>query len=64
MTGPVAVGNIVSEFSIGATHIRICDDFCRDKTSDDIAVTLGRISRIALEDFRAAAAIAHSAIGT
>ena len=29
-------GHVVEEFYIGATHVRICDDYCRGKTREDV----------------------------
>ena len=37
-------GNIVREFSIGNTKIKICDDYCRDKTKQDVERILERIA--------------------
>lgn len=38
-------GDAVKDFKIGSTRIRLCDDFCRDKTPADIEAILARISR-------------------
>lgn len=40
-------GNIVEEFTIGNTRIKICDDFCRNTTSEEVDAILARIARIA-----------------
>lgn len=44
----VIVGNVVQEFSIGKTRVRICDDFCSGKTKDDVETILRRIAKNAL----------------
>ena len=44
----VKQGNIVKEFSLGNTKVRIADDFCRDKTPEEVDAILKRISCIAL----------------
>lgn len=41
-------GHVVEEFYIGHTHICICDDYCRDKTKEDVQEILRRIGRIAI----------------
>lgn len=38
---PIGKGNVVKEFKVGNTKCRICDDYCRDKTSDEVDVILG-----------------------
>jgi len=42
-------GNIVRDFKIGNTRIKICDDCCRDKTPDEVNAILARIARQAQE---------------
>ncbi len=44
----VKTGHVVEDFYIGNTHIRICDDYCRDKTDEDVQKILNRISDMAL----------------
>jgi len=40
-------GNVVKEFtSPGGAGIKICDDFCRDKTPEDVQRILDSIARI------------------
>ena len=51
----VAEGNVVKDFYIGHTHIKICDDSCRDKTPEQVEAILARIARIALGSMIAAA---------
>ena len=41
----IAQGNVVKEFTIGNTRIKICDDSCRDKTREDVQRILERIAR-------------------
>lgn len=40
-------GHVVEEFKIGNTRIKICDDYCRDKTPEDVEAILKRIAQIA-----------------
>jgi len=40
-------GHVVEELKIGNTRIKICDDYCRDKTSEEVEAILARIARIA-----------------
>lgn len=42
----VATGNVVKDFYVGNTHIRICDDYCRDKTPEQVKQILANIARI------------------
>ncbi len=44
----VATGNVVREFNIGQTKVRICDDYCRNKTETEINEILRRIAKNAL----------------
>lgn len=37
--------NVVTEFEIGKTKVKICDDYCRNKTKKDIDEILNRISQ-------------------
>lgn len=55
MAGVAEQGNVVKKFSIGNTRVKICDDYCRDRTSADIEQILERIARRALEQFAATA---------
>lgn len=36
--------HIVSEFKIGETTIKICDDYCKNKSKSDVENILKRIS--------------------
>ncbi|MBQ8331090.1 MAG: hypothetical protein IJX94_01155 [Clostridia bacterium] len=44
----VATGNVVREFTIGQTRIKICDDHCRNKTKQDVEEILRRIAKNAI----------------
>ena len=50
----VAEGHVVKDFYVGHTHIVICDDYCRDKTPEEVKETMRRIARIAIGSMRAA----------
>lgn len=39
-------GHIVKEFMIGPTRVKIADDYCRDKTPEDVEKILARIATI------------------
>lgn len=45
------VGHVVEEKKIGNTRILICDDYCRDKTPEEIEQALDRIALVAYLDF-------------
>ena len=36
--------HVIKEFNIGATHIRICDNYCV-KTQEDVETILRRVAR-------------------
>lgn len=55
----VATGNVVEEFNIGQTRIRICDDYCRDKTKAEVEEILKRIARNAIGPLTVAASQAY-----
>lgn len=42
----------VKKFHLGYTKVKICDDYCRDKTKEEVKKTLNRISRIAINELR------------
>ena len=44
----VATGNVVKEMSIGNTRIKICDDYCQEKTKAEVEEILKRIARNAI----------------
>ncbi|MCT8978685.1 hypothetical protein N4T77_19015 [Clostridium sp. CX1] len=52
----VATGNVVQEYKIGNTTIKICDDAYRDKTPEDIKKILERVTAIGWKCVRAARA--------
>lgn len=45
MTEAAQTGNVVERMTIGNTRVRICDDYCRSRTEDEIRVILARIAR-------------------
>ncbi len=47
--------HVVEEFMLGATRIKICDDYCYNRSDKDIEETLARIARKAQEHFSVAA---------
>lgn len=53
MKKALEVGNVVEEFYIGNTRVRICDDYCRNKSQEDVDKILERIGRIALNALQA-----------
>ena len=38
-------GNVVEDFTNGNTRIKICDDFCRTRTSGEVKEILNRVAR-------------------
>lgn len=53
-------GNVAMEFtSPRGAGIKICDDFCRDKTSEEVQRILDNIARIAYPVLRKANEDAH-----
>ncbi len=46
--GPIPLGHVVEDFYQGHVHIRICDDYCRDKTPEEVQAILDRIAEIAM----------------
>lgn len=51
----VPVGNVVEEFKIGNTKVRICDDYCRDKTPEEVDDILKNIAETVREPLIVAA---------
>ena len=49
-----ATGNIVQDFKIGNTRVRIADDFCKNVSQDDVKKILERIAIKAQQSFNAA----------
>lgn len=48
MPKPPTIGHVVEDYYIGRTHIRICDDYCRDQTPEQAQAILDRIAARAL----------------
>lgn len=44
----IGIGNVVEEFTVGNTRVKICDDYCRDKSHAEVEAVLDRIARILL----------------
>lgn len=40
------IGNVVEEFKLGSTKIKICDDYCRNNTPENTQKILDRIIAI------------------
>lgn len=53
--GVIEHPHIVEEFMIGNTRIRIADDFCRDKTTEEVQKIIDKISRDAANALQRAA---------
>ena len=51
----ISTGNAVKEFSIGKTHVKICDDYCRNKTKAEVEKILRRIAQNAIGPLSTAA---------
>ena len=50
----VPEGHVVKDFYIGHTHVKICDDYCRDVTPEQVQQKLDNIARIAIASVRKA----------
>lgn len=48
--------NVVEEYKVGNTTVKICDNCCRDKTPEDIKLIIQNIARIALDSYQRQAA--------
>ena len=48
--------NVVEEYKVGNTTVKICDNCCRDKTPEDIDKIIKNIARIALDSYQRQAA--------
>lgn len=55
---------IVKEFMIGNTKIKIADDYCKDKTPEDVERILAKIARDAQRSLTAAAIAKEKAAAT
>lgn len=51
----VATGNVVEEFCIGNTRVRICDDYCKNKSKEEVNEILKNIMRDAIGPLSVAA---------
>lgn len=51
----VATGNVVKEFTIGKTLVKICDDYCKEKTKAEVDEILKRIAKNAIGPLTVAA---------
>lgn len=45
MATEIEIGNIVQEFSIGKTRIKIADNYCAGKTQNEVNESLRRVAR-------------------
>ena len=45
-------GNVIDRFTLGNIKVKICDDYCRNKTQWEVDKIIKRITKIALDDFR------------
>ena len=59
MIEPEHSPNIVRDFTVGNTRIRIADDCCRDKTPEEVQAILKRIAQRAQAAITAAALAAE-----
>lgn len=59
MTGNIEQGNMIRDFFIGNTHIKIYDDFCRNITKPEVDRVLKRIAGQALDEFNKPAVEIH-----
>ncbi len=53
MEKPVSEGHVVRDFMLGNTHVQICDDYCKDRTPDEVQAILDRIASNAMLAFAA-----------
>lgn len=47
----VKEGHVVDEFMLGNTHVKICDDCCRDVTREQVNQILDDIAKIAMREY-------------
>lgn len=50
----VETGNVVMDFYVDGAHVRICDDYCRNKTKEEVDEILKRIAQNAIGPLTAA----------
>lgn len=43
-------GNVVEEFTLGETKVKICDDYCKDKTPEEVKKILDEIAQNVLNN--------------
>ena len=55
-------GNVVKAFNIGNTRIKICDDYCYDKTPEAVQAILDRIAYRAQNQLAMQQALSQSPI--
>ena len=55
-------GNVVKDFKIGNTRIKICDDYCRDKQPEVVQATLDRIAFRAQEQLSVQQSLSQSQV--
>lgn len=44
--------HIVNDYYIGHTHVIICDDYCRNQTTEDVDIILKRIAQISQRNLK------------
>ena len=47
----INIGHVVEDYMQGNVMVRICDDYCKDKTKNEIRATLRRIEQLAWRCF-------------
>lgn len=47
MVRNIVEGNVVQDFYIGNTRIKICDDYCRGQSKEEAQAIIDKISRTA-----------------
>lgn len=48
----VEIGNVVEEFMLGQTKVRICDDYYKDKSPEDIQEILDKVAQDVLNCYK------------
>lgn len=54
MSETVLTGNTITNLHIGNTRVKICDDYCRSKSPEEIKAILDRIAVRAISGLTAA----------
>lgn len=44
-------GHVVMEFMVGNTQIQICDDYCRNRTQEEVQAILDNVARVATRGY-------------